>query len=189
SGAQSTATVTINFAGSVWYVNSAGSAGTGTIASPFKTLAAADAVDAAGDTIFLYGSHTYTGPITLNANEQLIGQGTDLTFDTGSKIVTLVAGGAGNTPTINNTVTLATGDTLKGFNISAGTNTGLAGSGGISGITVNALNVSTTTGTAVNLNNVGGSFTFTSISANGTGGANTTGIPPLTTTARLTGDR
>jgi hypothetical protein len=167
-GATSTATVTINFAGSVWYVNSAAAAGgSGTIASPFQTLAAASSAAAAGDSIFLYGANTYTGPITLTANEQLIGQGTDLTFDTGSKIVTLVAAGTGNTPTINNTVTLASGDTLEGFNISSGANAGLAGSGGLSGITTSKVGVTTTTGTAVSLNNVGGTFSFHDVSANG----------------------
>jgi uncharacterized repeat protein (TIGR01451 family) len=187
TSAESTAIVTINFAGSVWYVNSAAPAGgSGTIASPFQTLAAAASAATSGDTIFLYGANTYTGPITLNANEKLIGQGTDLTFDTGFKTVTIVAAGTGNTPTINNTVTLATGDTLKGFNISSGANTGLAGSGGISAISVNALNVTTTKGTAVNLNNVGGSFTFTSISANG--GSNGIVLNNTTGSFTVTGD-
>jgi hypothetical protein len=170
SGALSTATVTINFAGSVWYVDSAAAAGgTGTIASPFNTLAQASGADAAGDTIFLYkGTGTYTDSITLNANEKLIGQGTDLTFDTGFKIVTIVSAGSGNTPTIGNTVNLLNGDTLKGFDINSTTNNGLVATG-TSGShlaeTISLVNVTTTTGVAVNFTYVDGVISFTSISA------------------------
>src|SRR5262249_39930699 len=40
-------------------------------------------------------------------------------------------------------------------------------SGGLTGVTVNTVSVASTTGTAVSLNNVGGTFSFHDISANG----------------------
>jgi uncharacterized repeat protein (TIGR01451 family) len=167
AGATSTATVTINFAGSVWYVdNSLASNGTGTIASKFNSLASAVSAATTGDTIFLYKGSANYGAITLTANQKLIGQGVDLTFDDGAGIVTLVAKGSGNTPTVGGTVTLANNNTVEGLNISSGASTGLSGSS-VSGETVSQVSVTSTTGTAVSLSTVGGNFTFTSISANG----------------------
>jgi uncharacterized repeat protein (TIGR01451 family) len=167
AGATSTATVTINFAGSVWYVdNSLASNGTGTIASKFNSVASAVSAATTGDTIFLYKGNANYGAVTLTANQKLIGQGVDLTFDDGAGIVTLVPKGSGNTPTVGGTVTLANTNTVEGLNISSGASTGLSGSG-VSGETVSQVSVTSTTGTAVSLSNVGGNFTFTSISANG----------------------
>src|SRR5262249_3396014 len=87
AGATSTATVTINLAGSVWYVdNSLGSNGTGTIASKFNNVASAVSAAATGDTIFLYKGNANYGAVMLTANQKLIGQGVDLTFDDGAGI-------------------------------------------------------------------------------------------------------
>jgi large repetitive protein len=85
SATSAPATVTVTVHGPViWFVNAnAASNGTGTLTSPFNTLAAANAVDAADQGIFLYSSATnYTGALTLNTGEKLIGQGTTgTTFD------------------------------------------------------------------------------------------------------------
>jgi predicted enzyme related to lactoylglutathione lyase len=185
-GATSTGTVTINFAGSVWYVDdSLASNGSGTIASKFNSLASAVSAATTGDTIFLYKGNANYGAVTLTANQKLIGQGVDLTFDDGFSRVTLVAKGSGNTPTIGGTVTLANNNTVEGLNISSGTSTGLSGSS-VSGETVSQVSVTSTTGTAVNLSSVGGAFTFTSISANGTGGTSGDGIVLQNTTGSFT---
>ena len=84
SACSAPATVTVNVAGPViWFVNAAvAGPGTGTFADPFKTVAAADAVDAANQRIFLYDG-SYANGITLNTGEWLIGQGvTGVSFDT-----------------------------------------------------------------------------------------------------------
>jgi subtilisin-like proprotein convertase family protein len=170
------ATVTINVAGPViWFVNSAlGSNGTGTLASPFNVLSAADAVDAASQGIFLYSSATsYTGALTLNATEKLIGQATTgTTFDsvfgisppTGTTARPTLAGGA---VTMTGTLTLASTNTLRGLALSTGASAGLVGSGGLTGEDVDQASVTTSTGTAVNLNNAAGTYVFSSVSTNG----------------------
>jgi hypothetical protein len=116
----STATVTITVANKVWYVNNAaGTGGDGTSANPFDSLAdvsGASGPDAAGDIIYVAtGSGNYTGGITLLANQTLWGANE-----------ALVVGGyqlaaAGTDPVITNAagdgVTLAQGNTLKGFTV------------------------------------------------------------------------
>jgi uncharacterized repeat protein (TIGR01451 family) len=182
----STGTVTINVSAPVWYVDSAAPAGgAGTSTSRFNSLASVNAAngtgdaDAPGDTVYLF-TGTYSASMPLETNQRLIGNG-----------AALVVGGitlrsAGTAPTVGGTVTLATGTTVSGLNISSGASTGLAGSGGLTGVAVSQVSVTSTTGTAVNLNSVGGNFTFTNISA-GTGASGpTNGIVLTSTTGSFT---
>lgn len=185
------ATATVAVSGPlVWFVdNSLGAAGDGRLSTPFNTLAAADtAANTSGDHIFVYtGSGNYTGGFTLLTNQKLVGQGVaDTNFDTALGIsppANSVARPAinGTRPSINGTVTLATGITARGFNISNTTTTGISGSGA-TGLTVNQVSVTTTTGTAVNLANSGGTVSFSSVSSNGA----TNGILLNTTTGSFT---
>ena len=84
-----TGTATLSVSGMVWFIdNSAGCGGDGRIGSPFNTLAAFEAINgnggaghpAAGDNIFLYaaGGGDYTGGVTLENNQRLIGQAGEL---------------------------------------------------------------------------------------------------------------
>ena len=70
------ATISITVNGPViWFVNAAvAGPGDGRLSNPFKTLASADAVDAANHGIFLY-TGTYVTGLVLNSGEKLIGQG------------------------------------------------------------------------------------------------------------------
>ncbi|MEA2568906.1 MAG: hypothetical protein QOI24_907, partial [Acidobacteriota bacterium] len=142
--ATNTGTVTLNLAGRVWYVKNNGAAGNGQSQSPFNSLAAAQTASAAGDIIYVYnGDGLTTGQtagITLKNNQQLIGEGVALVVNT----VTLKA--AGTKPQITNTagdgVTLANGNTLKGFTVTG------TSSNGINGTNTNGLTVDTVTATA-----------------------------------------
>jgi len=69
-----TGTVSLNVQGVVWYFdNSAAGGGDGRLASPFNSLAGA-AVTAAGEVLFLHtGSSAYSGGITLQDNQVLVG--------------------------------------------------------------------------------------------------------------------
>ena len=145
SGVTSTsATVTLTLANRVWFVKNNGAAGNGQSQSPFNTLAAAQTASAAGDIIYVYnGDGLTTGQtagITLKNNQQLIGEGVALVVNT----VTLKA--AGTKPLITNTagdgVTLANGNTLKGFTVTG------TSSNGINGTNTNGLTVDTVTATA-----------------------------------------
>ncbi len=170
------ATATVTVSGPlVWFVNNAlGAAGDGRLSSPFNTLAAADsAANATGDRIFVFtGASTYTLGFGLLTNQRLIGQGVvDTNFDTALGITppatSVVRPGINGTrPIINGTIALATGGTTRGFNVNNTTTNGVTGSGA-TGLTVNQVSVTTTTGVAVNLANSGGTVSFTSVSANG----------------------
>ena len=86
SDTANTATASITVSGMIWFVNGAASTnGDGRLTSPFQCLVGAGclsvAAHQAGDNIFLYGG-TYTGGLTLLANEKLIGQGATASLST-----------------------------------------------------------------------------------------------------------
>lgn len=64
------------------------------------------------------------------------------------------------------TVTLAGSTKLRGLALSTGATNALVGSGGIAGVDVDQVSVTTTNGTAVNLTNAVGSYVFSSVSTN-----------------------
>ena len=198
-------TVTITVSNMVWFINNAASAGDGRLQSPFNSLAAFAAVNdgvgrhpKSGDAIFIYqGSGSYAGPLTLLSNQRLTGQGDSLnpaTLGFTSAPNSPAFPGATAKPTLTGTITLATGVTVLAIDLSTAGSNGIVGSGGLSGVTVgdspntstNGLTVTRTTGTAVSLNNVGGTFTFRSISANG--GANGISLISTTGSFAVTGD-
>jgi hypothetical protein len=120
-----TVTVTVG-APRVWYVNNSGANGDGRSSSPFNTLTNAAAVDATNDIIYIFtGGGNYTGGITLLNGEQVIGNGAALVVNT----FTLRAAGA--RPTVvnagGNGLTLATNNTLTGFNFGACTGFAMQG--------------------------------------------------------------
>ncbi len=199
STGSSVGTVSITVTNRIWFINNTGgacaSSCNGRFSHPFTSLSAfiSAAVDASGDRIFIYqGASSYAGALTLETNERLIGQGdaldaTTLGFTPAANGPTLPSATA--KPTLTNTLTLANGVTVLAISMSTGASTGITGSGGLTGLTVgdspttatNGITVTTTTGTTVSLNNVGGNFTFRSLSANGA----TTGLALTSTPASL----
>jgi hypothetical protein len=172
-------TVTINVSGPViWFVDdSAAAGGVGTLARPFQTLSAAGTAIGAstGQRIFLFDG-TYANGRTLNANEWLIGQGVTgfASFDAlfgltpPSGTIDRPAIGSG-TATVQNTVTLNTNAVVKALALATTTNTGLTDPAGtITGVTVDQVSVTTTTGTALLLSDQTTALvTLTSASVNG----------------------
>ena len=174
--------VTFNISGPVtWFVNPAlGTNGVGTLASPFNVLSSADAVDAANHRIFVY-TGTTPGGITLNAGEWLIGQGvTGTTFDTLMGI-TVPAGTitrpsiGGTKPVVGNVagsavaVTGGTGIQIKGLSLSG---------------SLNAIDVTTTTGAGVTIaDNAITSAGLEGIDVNAGGGAVTVDVQTTTITS------
>lgn len=154
-----TATVTITVGGPrVWYVNNAVSNGDGRSTSPFNSLTpvngaggAGDA-DAANDIIYVFtGAGNYTTGIILENNQLLIGNGIALVVNT----FTLRAAGA--RPTITNGsgngVTLASANTLSGFNL-----------GNASGFAIQGTNVGALTVNNMAINTTGGGLDLTGVS-------------------------
>src|SRR5262249_17689282 len=150
-------------------------------------LTQAATVDGSGQRIFVYSGGTATGAITLNSDEWLIGQASTTAFDTlfgitpPSGTTTRPTTNTGTT-TLSGTMPLATNAKLQALSLATTTLTGIAGSGGITGVNVSESSITTTTGTALSLNNVAGAMTFSSISKNGAG----TGIDLVSTHPTLT---
>lgn len=63
----------------IWFVNNGRANGDGSMAAPFNSLAAASAVSAEGDVLYVFrGSGVYREPVTLRARQVLAGEGIDL---------------------------------------------------------------------------------------------------------------
>jgi hypothetical protein len=125
--------VVVDVAATVWYVDNTVAGGNGTLASPFGTLAQAEAASAPGEIIFVFaGNGTDTGQnlgITLKAGQKLIGQGVGLgTIPPGASPVISNEGLAvpGNIPV----VMLSTGNEVAGLTINAAFNDGILALGG-----------------------------------------------------------
>ena len=188
TGLTDSATVTITVSDQIWFVNSAlGSNGDGRRATPFNVLTgatSADAVDGANDAIFLFSSATnYTGGLTLNNGEKVIGQGASQTilaitgFSTPSGTNLLPSTG------LTNPVITTSGTTAITLNSSNGSNglhgftvgdTGAAGTdiagSNFGNLTVKGVSL-TGTGEAMNLftGTIVSGSTFGTVESNGGG--------------------
>lgn len=165
-----TATISFTIANMVWYVKAGGAAGDGRSNTPLNTLPNGT-IGSTGHYIYVQKevSGTTPGSITLQASQQLIGAGANLSIG-----VLSVTGSAGNTPTLTNTVTLANSVNATGFNMNNGANTAFTNAGTtVTGVMVNVGSVTTTTGLGINLTGTGNSvtFTFTSLTTNGAANA------------------
>ncbi len=177
----STGQVTIQVGPVIWFINNtAAGPGSGTLATPFDSIAnyTALAADQAGDVIFIYrgdGSSTnYDSGITLLANQQLIGQGVDLVTAAGLTVPPhspslptatsnpFLVNGAGDS------ITLGTGNSVKGLTI------GNTAGAGIKGSSFGTLTVATVTingsGQIVDLNTGTLAVAFDSLASSGTTG-------------------
>ncbi|WP_210255032.1 DUF4347 domain-containing protein, partial [Methylocapsa sp. S129] len=160
-----TATVTLTVSAPDWYVNGAtgsDTAGTGTAASPFKTIekavttAAADSSAGVDNTITV-AAGTYSGSgITLASGEQLIGAGS------GSTTFTVSSGNAVALNTSNSPTYL--GNTISGINITdTGSGDGIVADGTVGTLTMSNIVVSTGSGTGILLTD-GGTVNITGAS-------------------------
>lgn len=129
-------TVVVNVAASkYWYVQ-AGAAGTtdGRDRFPFASVADAQAVAAAGDSVFVLsaGATALDGPAVLKDAQALIGQGipTSITVSLNDTTVTVLAAGAApglSRTDAGPTVTLGLGNTIRGLGITASGGAGITG--------------------------------------------------------------
>ena len=191
------AAVTVNVTGPViWFANLAlGSNGTGTLANPFNTLAAANTAlgSNTNQRIFLFSGTAASGTnVTLAANDWLVGQGvTGASFDAvmgiSPPLGTIARPAiAGTAPIVQGTVNMNGSNTeVLGLRIQPSSGSpGLAATlaGPFTGLVVSDIPlISTTNARAVNLNNVSGVFTITSVSATGSDiGINLSAVNPST---------
>jgi methionine-rich copper-binding protein CopC len=172
-------TVVITIAGMIWFVNNQGAACTtingtcGRLTNPFSTLAAFDTANGnatpvvngdvtspeAGDHLFIYtGVGNYTGPVTLENNQRVIGQGATSSLQTLSSITPATDSDAfpstgGTKPSIT---TVATSGN-NGFNLASGNQLyGLAFSNTDGAAIRSSVNVGTLVMSDLVINNTGG---------------------------------
>jgi hypothetical protein len=116
-GASAQAIATIDFTARVWYVNSSATLnGNGGAESPFNSLASAVLAAGSGDVIFLFGG-SYTGGVTLGANQTLVGQSAGLTVDSEDLLAPSGASNPVITAASGPVVTLGEADTLSGVSV------------------------------------------------------------------------
>ena len=211
-------TVVITITGMIWFVNASASACTtingtcGRLTNPFSTLGAFEAANGnatpvvngdvtspeAGDHLFIH-SGGYTGSLTLENNQRVVGAGATSSLQTLSGVTpatdsdALPATGLAN-PTVSNAagagIVAAQGNRLHGLTVQNTTGTGISGTNfGTLTINENVIVSNTTTaGTGVNFNNGTLAATFRSISAGNNDGnpdpAN--GIVLISTTGTFT---
>jgi hypothetical protein len=179
-----TGTVSLTVSGMIWFINNAAAEGTGTLASPFSSVAAFTAANngsgnnpAAGDHVFIHESGTgYTGPLTLLDGQKVIGQDAASSLSALSGLTppadspALPATNSGNATVVNlvsaaNGIDLAQNNALHGLRVGNTTGTGISGASVgtlvVSGVTVN------TTGQALSLANGTVNATFNGVSSSG----------------------
>jgi hypothetical protein len=142
----------------VWFVNNTSSSD-GTFESPFPTLVQAQNASSPNDMIYVFrGDGTTTGMnagITLKNGQAFLGSGIEQPFATTKGTINIPAFTSGS-PSITsggNTVILANGNVVSGFNLTgtAVTNAIIYGASGINGATVTNNNIRITT---VNTNGI-----------------------------------
>ena len=177
----------------IWFVNaSASGTNDGRLSNPFTSLASVDNVDAINDRIFVFTGSYPVGLLTLFDGEQLIGQGVSgANFDTLFGITppsgTIARPSINGTrPTLQDTVTLANNNVVRGLNISTTGKSALADIvASISNVTVNEVNA-TSNSTTVNLSLIStGNIVLDSTTS--TGGVNNISLSNVSATVNLGG--
>jgi uncharacterized repeat protein (TIGR01451 family) len=187
-GQTNTALVTITVSGMIWFIDNNSSCSlscNGRLSNPFTSLAAFNTANGLSggldpdnnDNIFVYESGTqYSGAVSLRTGQKLIGQDATaslaaiagISVPLFSNPLPIMNSGNATLTNLGSTVTLNTNVTVRGLTINSTTNTGMNDpAGAITGVSVSEVAVASTTGTAVNLSNAGGAFSFISIASNG----------------------
>ena len=179
-----TATVSINVSSKVWYVNNSGANGNGRSNSPFNNLTSANTASGTGDIIFVHRTGTnYSTGITLKNNQQLIGQGVNLVVNTFTLVTAtsnpILAPGSGNG------ITLASGNTIRGLNVSSG-GSGIVGSN-VGNLSTDTVSSNATGGPGVDIQ-TGGTLAVTLRSLSSSGSAFGLRLTNTSGTFTVTGD-
>ena len=188
AGGASVATVTLNVAGMIWFVDaSVAPGGDGRVSSPFNDLAVTassfdvNAADAAGDAIFLADGN-YSGGLTLLTNQILIGDGSS--SDLATLLSLSVPSFSNPLPVFSNAdpiitsavngISLGVGNTIRGLTIGNTTGAGLSGvnvgTASVAEVSINGL------GVGVDINTGALAFSFDEISSSNATGVNLSNV-------------
>lgn len=188
-GGSDTGTVVLTVSDMLWFINNAAGAcasGCGRLTNPYNSLAAFEADNGtagignpeAGDNIFIYtGGGNYVGPLTLENNQRVIGQGAAssiaaLTGITPAPDSDALPSTGGTSPTITSASTginLAQNDSLHGLAFSNTTGTSINGAANVGIFTMSEIAVNNTTSAAGIVFTGGGEVTSTGVNTISTG--------------------
>ena len=178
-------TVTMNVTGKVWFVDAnAAAGGDGSQSMPFNSFAAINGAggvgdsDEAGDVIYLFEG-TYADALELEANQRLVGAGSELSAGSATIIP------AGTAPSFSGSLTLAADNTIEGFDFAPSAGYSIVGSGASGGVLQNSTITLSATGGALDLDNHTGNFVYT---GNITGSTSTNAVAVDGGTATITVD-
>ena len=180
-------TIRIMVENMIWFVDNTGggSGGTGTLTDPFKTLGDFNTSLGPQDGHLVFIRHTgtnYGGGIVLKNNMTLIGTGHTGGTNLSDVLPFTLAPNSQNLPAINgsrpvivnaagNGVTLASGNTLRGFDLGNCSGFGIDDNGGVGMLNISELLINNTTGGGFRTDN-GGTLAVTMGSLTATGGVN-----------------
>lgn len=144
--------IKLRFVGKVWYIDSSGANGDGRDISPFSSVANAEASAGVNDTMLVRTGGATTGGGTLKNGQTLRGQGQNAAFTTtlnGSSVTLLTSGG---TPPNVGALTLASGNSLRGFRVFNASGGGLVGAS-IGTLSIGEMSIGVTGGAAIDISN------------------------------------
>jgi hypothetical protein len=153
------ATVTLNVANLIWFIDNSKAVGDGRLQTPFNSLSAFNmASTAAAEVVYIEHTGTdYTGGIALQNNERLFGEGYTGSPNLANVLPFSLAMFSFPLPAINGSrpvitngsgdgVTLATGNVLRGFNIGNCSDFGVENVGSVGNLMVSEVMITNATG-------------------------------------------
>ncbi len=153
------ATVTLNVANLIWFIDNSKPAGDGRLNTPFNSLSAFNTSStAAAQVVYIeYNMTTYTGGIVLQNNERLFGEGYTGASNLADVLPFSLAMFSFPLPAINGSrpvitngmgdgVTLASDNILRGFNIGNCSDFGVENVGSVGNLMVSEVMITNTTG-------------------------------------------
>ena len=167
-GAKSTALVSISVSSLVWYVDSAAAPdGDGRSTKAFQNFSSLNGPGGAGDvdgpSDYIYvRSGTYSSSLQLEPNQQLLGQGVNLVV--ASQTLEMAVTNPKIAPTSGTAITLSTGNTIRGLDVSPLNGKGIVGTN-FSTLTLDTASIATTGGAALDLNNGAVTATLSTLSS------------------------
>ena len=177
--------ITFTISNLIWFVDNTGggTGGTGTLASPFKTLADFNSLSpTAGDVVYLEHTGTnYTGGILLENSERLYGEGHTGGANLSNVLPFALAPYSATLPNINGSrpiitnsgglgIRLASNNQVNGVNVGNCTTFAIDDNGNVGNLSFNNVDINTT-GPGLRIDN-GGSVFGAIINLTSTGGAN-----------------
>ena len=187
-----TSTVDLTFGSDmIWFIDvtPSGAGNDGTLSDPFNSIAGYNASSAGSNQEVFIATGSYTGPLNLNSNSVVIGEGATgitatllgVTEPADTRTLPVVGGTAPSITSAGNGIDLSTGNTIRGLTIGNTIGTGLSGNNVVTA-TVSETSINGTgAGVSINTGTLAMSFDEISSDAAGIALSNVSGEFDVTT--------